>query len=503
MTRRRGGRRTRHIYKKRFEEHVVYNTGNKMKPVSFSKRETMFSDSQDSENGSFGDSLDSDIVTDYVENLELNGENTLQVVDVEKYTELQRDLTPSPNLSISNDTSEEDLSDSSKVDIKWEDYEESDTCSNQVSNVCEAVPSESDEALESFDSEAIHQMTDEEALEYIQYLKQKIQKIKQILKTRSETDPSSERQKDFDLVSVTNRNKLEKSFAKDDNWLIYGLSNDSKYFEEKFSRPFAQSKQRFRRLDRQATFVKENRRSHKKQSMNTLETMKGLDWSQFPISRSGMKKHLQRLYSKMIDDELEYAMNLTSFKKKKRGLSNGSKRNLALQSFRRIRSFLQKGKSKRYTFPSMNRHLRLAIHKFAEACGIPSKSHGKEGRRSVTVCRVSSWKFPQEETIETILNEVGLGSDINTKNKKKIPKRTTLNMASASTHSARGRRELERSLAVDIGEDNIGHRMLQSMGWSKGQSLGHPNREEAGLTQPVQVHIRPPRAGLGSGEGPR
>jgi hypothetical protein len=40
--------------------------------------------------------------------------------------------------------------------------------------------------------------------------------------------------------------------------------------------------------------------------------------------------------------------------------------------------------------------------------------------------------------------------------------------------------------------------MLQSMGWSKGQSLGHPNREEAGLKQPVQVRIRPPRAGLGS-----
>jgi len=71
-------------------------------------------------------------------------------------------------------------------------------------------------------------------------------------------------------------------------------------------------------------------------------------------------------------------------------------------------------------------------------------------------------------------------------------------MPTASTYSVRGRKELERSLAVDIGEDNIGHRMLQSMGWSKGQSLGHPNREEAGLKQPVQVRIRPPRAGLGS-----
>lgn len=101
------------------------------------------------------------------------------------------------------------------------------------------------------------------------------------------------------------------------------------------------------------------------------------------------------------------------------------------------------------------------------------------------------------------MKEVGLGSSTNSRNKKQRSKKATFFEAVASTRSASGRRVLERSLEVDIGEENIGHRMLQSMGWSKGQSLGHPSREEAGLVQPLQVRIRPPRAGLGSGEEPR
>ncbi|GJD05626.1 hypothetical protein Gasu2_00850 [Galdieria sulphuraria] len=463
MTRRGGYGRIRHK-RKRYKECTTYNTGNQLKPVSF--------------------------VRDFVENLELNGENALQVVDVEKYTEIQRDIDPCPDLTLFN---------SSRNGINWANEDELNSLSNQVVHFSKDVPSECEVSSNSFDSEAFHQMTDEEALEYIQYLKQKIRKIKQILKTRSDLYPTTEQQGKSDLVVFAN-SKPERNVAKDDDGSTYSLSDDNRNAEKRRSRCFAQNKQQLPRWHRKTSSSKENRARRKKQSFYTLETMDGLDWSQFPISGNGVKKHLRRLYSTMIDDEFEYAMSLTSAKKKSKRRLNSSKRNSALQSFRRILSFLQKGTSKTYTFPAMNRHLRLAIHKFAEACGIRSKSHGREGQRSVTICRVSSWKFPQEDTIETILNEVGFEGGLKAKkNKKQKTKREVIfPMAIASTHSARGRKELERSLAVDIGEDNIGHRMLQSMGWSKGQSLGHPNREEAGLTQPVQVRIRPPRAGLGS-----
>jgi len=45
-----------------------------------------------------------------------------------------------------------------------------------------------------------------------------------------------------------------------------------------------------------------------------------------------------------------------------------------------------------------------------EACGIPSQSHGKEGKRTITVTRSRRWKIPDEETEKSILEDIGLAS---------------------------------------------------------------------------------------------
>lgn len=47
-----------------------------------------------------------------------------------------------------------------------------------------------------------------------------------------------------------------------------------------------------------------------------------------------------------------------------------------------------------------------------------------------------------------------------------------------------------------IGEDNIGNRLLQQMGWSKGEGLG---RHGTGIVDPVKAQMYAQGAGLGSG----
>jgi len=444
-----------------------------------SQKDESFSDSWESD--SWDNSLDSDIVTDYVENLQLNGEDVLQIVDIDQYT---REL--GHNLETSQTILDHQEGFSSAIDEE-SGNSDLDMLANSASQHHEDIVNS---------VEVIQKMTDEEALEYIQYLKQKIRKIKQVLKTRSEKYPLSEDTMSDDCPSEdTDLSKDDKSMVgRRTRRAVVGSSAKNN-----------NRKPTWRRIPNKrpktTAPARKNKKRYNKQFLDTLETMDGLDWSQFPISGNGIRKHLNKLYSKMIDDEFRYAMNLTSFKKKRRGLYKSPfqlrKRSSALQLFHQIRQFLQKSSSEKFTFPAMNRHMRLVIHKFAEVCGITSESHGKEGRRSVTIYRAPCWKLPRDETIQEILSQVGLGKDTKKTNKKQ-KKAATFSMPTASTYSVRGRKELERSLAVDIGEDNIGHRMLQSMGWSKGQSLGHPNREEAGLKQPVQVRIRPPRAGLGS-----
>ncbi|KAJ1553655.1 hypothetical protein HK096_006991, partial [Nowakowskiella sp. JEL0078] len=54
--------------------------------------------------------------------------------------------------------------------------------------------------------------------------------------------------------------------------------------------------------------------------------------------------------------------------------------------------------------------------------------------------------------------------------------------------------------AEKIGETNKGHRMLMAMGWSPGKGIGVGNdgiEGEARNTEPIEVVIRIPRAGLG------
>ncbi|XP_043913958.1 angiogenic factor with G patch and FHA domains 1 isoform X2 [Protopterus annectens] len=52
------------------------------------------------------------------------------------------------------------------------------------------------------------------------------------------------------------------------------------------------------------------------------------------------------------------------------------------------------------------------------------------------------------------------------------------------------------SVHVEIDDTNKGRKMLEKMGWKKGEGLG---KDSAGMKDPIKLHLRPKQAGLGAG----
>ncbi|XP_026103803.1 angiogenic factor with G patch and FHA domains 1-like isoform X1 [Carassius auratus] len=52
------------------------------------------------------------------------------------------------------------------------------------------------------------------------------------------------------------------------------------------------------------------------------------------------------------------------------------------------------------------------------------------------------------------------------------------------------------SVHVEIGDENKGRKMLEKMGWKRGEGLG---KDGAGMKDPIQLHVRKAQSGLGAG----
>jgi len=368
---------------------------------------------------------DMDDVAYGLENLKLQGEVSSQVnFDVkDDWSDTEHSSSPqvSSDLSINaSSSSDNDISeDSSASSRNIKEYETSD---------CD----ESTDSIDSLNSSAIQQMSEEEALDYIQYLRQKIQKIEAVLQARKKS-------------SCLNKESESKGQNVGCN---IAVENSFKYAE----------KETFGNDEKRKVTSESSKTSIRKDSTAIINNN----------SKGKSKKPSNYIYSSRIDEEFEYAMSLTKKpqRRKRSKTHQKGKGASALRIFQQIRTFLQSDNKKFYTFPSLSRHLRFAVHKYAEACGIPSQSHGKEGKRTITVTRSRRWKIPDEETEKSILEDIGLASkQEKKKNKgksKRKPRKANVAAAPATTYSARGRKELEKSLAVTITEDNVGHRYVRT-----------------------------------------
>ncbi|KAJ2553759.1 squalene synthetase-like protein [Coemansia sp. RSA 1933] len=154
----------------------------------------------------------------------------------------------------------------------------------------------------------------------------------------------------------------------------------------------------------------------------------------------------------------------------------------------------------------MNRHERQIVHIFAREYGMRSKSHGSGVRRAPVLTATQDTQIPrQRRRINRILTLYdngglipeefigGLGNQGDSSKGKKGNGQRGKGAKCVPSGALHGR--LVAADAPAVGSSNIGHKMLQQMGWQPGTGLGV---QEEGRSTPVDVMIRGGRRGLGA-----
>ncbi|KAJ2759605.1 squalene synthetase-like protein [Coemansia sp. BCRC 34490] len=154
----------------------------------------------------------------------------------------------------------------------------------------------------------------------------------------------------------------------------------------------------------------------------------------------------------------------------------------------------------------MNKHERQIVHIFAREYGIKSKSHGGGTRRAPVLTTTPNTRIPRNRKR---INKVLLLFD-NDDLEPEMFIGGRNNQGGSSSGGGKGKRQGEgRGGGVDkaihgkmvaenapaVGASNIGHKMLEQMGWQPGRGLGV---QEEGRATPVDVMIRGGRRGLGA-----
>lgn len=135
--------------------------------------------------------------------------------------------------------------------------------------------------------------------------------------------------------------------------------------------------------------------------------------------------------------------------------------------------------------------IRKIVYTLSAAYNLKYKSQGKKVKKKVATLfknKRSSVPLDWASLVEdAISGEVSLTKSKKTKKGKKVKvPEASMNMPKKG--------DIVGANAKPIPETNIGHKLLQSMGWSPGDSLGDG---VSGLKEPVQVVIRSRRGGLG------
>ena len=156
-----------------------------------------------------------------------------------------------------------------------------------------------------------------------------------------------------------------------------------------------------------------------------------------------------------------------------------------------IESFLQDEGRTTLTLPAMKKHDRAMVHNMADAYQIKSKSRGKGKERFPILYKTSRSGQNVDHARVTRLVRTPFGSvDDEAFEHRGLGRGGRVRVELAPRH-----REGSQvgGGAKHISEDNIGHQLLRSMGWSMGQGLGH----SGGRAEPVLATVKMTRSGLG------
>lgn len=190
------------------------------------------------------------------------------------------------------------------------------------------------------------------------------------------------------------------------------------------------------------------------------------------------EKRSQRATLKMLADQADGDMSLTT------SINSFAKINAMIESF------LADTEHSTLTLPSMRKHDRAMVHNLANAYSLKSKSRGKGVTRFPILYKTSrSGQSVDHRRVSRLLHTpFGVMED------DMFDHRGLGRSGPRATVTPRPREGTRvGGTAKKITQDNIGHRLLQTMGWSDGQGLG---RSE-GRAEPVVATIKVTRSGLG------
>lgn len=185
---------------------------------------------------------------------------------------------------------------------------------------------------------------------------------------------------------------------------------------------------------------------------------------------------------------------------------------LIRKSNRSIHEFVSDNLFDSLPLPPMPGPVRKIMQLIASEYGCKSKTKGSGKRKMMVVVRTNRSKIPKDwntQLVDRVVNTVfkkrhwtsngkatikEFGNKGNKNGKRKSNSnsnnnKTPVSAAQPKTGSVVG------GDAKPIGDSNIGHKMLLSMGWKPGDALGA--EENKGRTAPVEVVVRKKNAGLG------
>lgn len=139
--------------------------------------------------------------------------------------------------------------------------------------------------------------------------------------------------------------------------------------------------------------------------------------------------------------------------------------------------------------PPMKKHDRAMVHNLADAYQLKSKSRGKGQDRSPVLYKTARSGESVDHKRITRLVRTPFGQvDDDAFVPRGIGRAARPELAPRHREGTRVGHG-----AKEISEDNVGHRLLRSMGWTTGQGLGHSQ----GRAEPVVATLKMTRSGLG------
>ncbi|CCD25696.1 Sqs1p NDAI_0F03780 [Naumovozyma dairenensis CBS 421] len=157
--------------------------------------------------------------------------------------------------------------------------------------------------------------------------------------------------------------------------------------------------------------------------------------------------------------------------------------------------FLKRGKTTT-TFPPLDPHGNKTVMKFAEHYGTKASKVGKANHTHVLVSKTKRTRYtkPNYNLIGQLLKQRPVFMRIDVKRPKEEHVRVEKIRVKSGKYQVKEGETVGKD-APEIGQENIGRRILEKLGWTSGEGLGpHGNK---GISEPLMARMKKSKHGVG------